>query len=78
MRKWKAPGISNIVDFFPDICVDPTMTATEKLSLIMFDVLQPPPKPSPIFNSQQELATVVTRLKLILGRDRNSVQPTNN
>lgn len=44
------------------------MTATERLSLIMTDllaVLKSQPTPSPIYNSKQELATAITTLQLI-------------
>ena len=55
ISKSKAPRISN-TNFFPITCADPTMTATERLSLIMTDLLaalKAPPSPSPVFNSQQ-------------------------
>ena len=46
MSETKALRTSNTVDFFPTSCADPTMTATETLSMIMADllaVLQTPP-----------------------------------
>ena len=51
----KALRISITIDFFITTCADPTMTAPERLSLIMADllvVLKTPPTPYPIFNSQ--------------------------
>ena len=53
------------------------MTATETLSMIMADllaVLQAPPKTSPVFNHQRELATAVSTLQKILVREGNSEQ----
>ena len=47
------------------MCADSTMTATERLSLIVTDllaVLNAQPKPSSVFISQQELATAITTL----------------
>ena len=70
MSGTKALRIFNTVDFFPTMCADPTMTATERLLLIMTDlleVLKAPPTLSPIFNSQKKLATVLTTLQSILG-----------
>ena len=70
MSETKAVRISNTVDFFPTTCADPTMTATDRLLLIMTDlleVLKAPPTPSPIFNSQRESATAITTLQSILG-----------
>ena len=58
--------------FFPTTYVDPTMTAAERSSLIMTDlltVLKTLPTPFPIFNSQQELATAKSTLQSTLGRD---------
>ena len=55
------------------------MTAAERLSLIMTDlleVLQAPPKPSPVLNSQQELAIAITTLQSILGRDNTTPTAT--
>ena len=75
MNETKALRILNTVDFFPTTCADPTMSATERLSLIMTDlleVLKAPPTPSPIFNSQRELATAITTLQSILGRDHTT------
>ena len=51
------------------------MTATDRLSLIMTDlleVLKAPPIPSPIFNSQRDLATAISTLQSILGRDHTT------
>ena len=65
MSETKALRMSNTVDFFPTSCAGPTMTATETLSMIMADllaVLQTPPKTSPVFNHQRELATAVATL----------------
>lgn len=73
MSETKALRISNTVDFFPTTCANPTMTATETLSMIMADmlaVLQTPPKTSPVFNSQRELATAVATLQTLLVRER--------
>ena len=39
MSETKASRTSNTVDFFPTTCADPTMTATETLSMIMADLL---------------------------------------
>ena len=75
MSESKALQISNTVDFFSTTCADSTMTAAEQLSLIMTDllaVLKASPTLSPIFNSQRELATVITTLQSILGRDNNT------
>ena len=75
MSETKAVRTSNTVDFFPTTCADPTMTATDHLLLIMTDllaVLKAPLTPSPIFNSQQELATAITTLQSILGRDHTT------
>ena len=72
MSESKALCISNTVDFFPTTCADPTMTAAEQLSMIMtdlLDVLKAHPILSPIFNSQQDLATAITTVQSILGRD---------
>ena len=69
--------ISNIVDFFPTTCADPTMTATETLSIIMVDllaVLPIPPKTSQVFNCQRELATAIATLQTLLVRDGTSEQ----
>ena len=77
MSETKALRTSNTVDFFPTTCADPTMTATETLSMIMADllaVLQTPPKTSPVFNSQRELATAITTLQTPLVRDGTSKQ----
>ena len=63
------------VDFFPTTCADPTMTATDRLLLIMTDlleVLKAPPTPLPIFNSQRDLATAISTLQSILGRDHTT------
>ena len=75
MSEMKAVRVSNTVDFFPTTCADPTMTATDRLLLIMTDlleVLKAPPIPSPIFNSQRELATAITTIQSILGRDNTT------
>ena len=75
MSETKALRISNTVDFFHTTCTDPTMSATEHLSLIMIDLLEvfkAPLTPSPIFNSQWELATAITTLQSILGRDHTT------
>ena len=75
MSETKALRISNTVDFFPTRCADPMMTATERLLLIMIDlleVLKAPPTPSSIFNSQQELSTAITTLESILGQDHTT------
>ena len=76
MSETKALRTSNTVDFSPTTCADPTMTATETLSMIMVDllaVLQTPPKTSPVFNSQRELATAITTLQTLLVPDRTKV-----
>ena len=72
MSESKALRISNTVDFFPTTCADPTMSAAGRLWMIitdLLDVLKAPPTPSPIFNSQWDLATAITTLQSILGRD---------
>ena len=77
MSETKALQTSNTVDFFPTTCDDPTMTATETLSMIMTDllaVLQTPQKTSPLFNSQTELATAITTIHTILVRNGTSEQ----
>ena len=71
----KAVRVSNTVNLFPTTFADPTMTATDRLSLIMTDlleVLKAPKIPSPIFNSQRELTTAITTLQSILGRDNTT------
>ena len=75
MSKSKALQIVNTVDFFSITCADPTMTAAERLSLIMTDllaILKAPPTPSRIFNSQRKLATAITTLQSILGGDNST------
>ena len=75
MSETKALQTSNTVDFFPTTCADPTMTATETLSMIMVDllaVLQTLPKTSPVFNHQRELTTAVATLQTLLVREGNS------
>ena len=75
MSESKALRISNMMDFFSTTYADPTMSAAEQLSLIMTDlleVLKAPPTPSPIFNSQRDLATAITTLQSILGRDHTT------
>ena len=75
MSESKALCISNTVDFFPTTCADPTMTAAEQLSMIMtdlLDVLKAHPILSPIFNSQQDLATAIATLQSILSRDHTT------
>ena len=75
MSETKALQTSNTVDFFPTTCADPTMTATETLSVIMADllvVLQTPPKTPLVFNHHRELATAVATLQTLLVREGNS------
>ena len=53
------------------------MIDAETLSMIMADllaVLQTPPKTSPVFNHQRELATAVATLQKLLVREENSEQ----
>ena len=72
MSESKALRTSNTIYFPPTMCADTTMTSTERLSLIMIDllaVLKVPPKSSLIFNSQQELDTTITTFQSILDRD---------
>ena len=75
MSETKVVRVSNTVDFSPATCADPTMTASDRLLLIMTDlleVLKAPLTPSPIFNSQQDLTTPISTLQSINGRDHTT------
>ena len=67
----------------PTTCADPTMTATNTLSMIIADllkVLQSTPTTSPVFNCQCDLSEALETLQTILIRDdtTQSVPITSN
>ena len=79
MSGTEALRTSNIVDFPPTTCADPKMAATDRLLMIMLDllsVLKSAPTSYPICNSHQQLAIAITSLQSILVIDGTSEQTT--